>query len=107
MNLIAGVTEAAGSNIQWLCDQFFRTEQKELGEGIYKYMDEVISSIPAGSDHLICTPWMSGERCPVSSTTTFPSGVLTILNNSCFGRDSFVITHVLKGIFLTFIFTSI
>ncbi len=70
MNLIAGVTEAAGSNIQWLCDQFFRTEQKELGEGIYKYMDEVISSIPAGSDHLICTPWMSGERCPVSSTTT-------------------------------------
>ena len=70
MNLIAGVTEAAGSNIQWLCDQFFRTEQKELGEGIYKYMDQVISSIPAGSDHLICTPWMSGERCPVSSTTT-------------------------------------
>ena len=70
MNLIAGITEAAGSNIQWLCDQFFKTEQKELGDGIYKYMDQVISSIPAGSDGLICTPWMSGERCPVSSTTT-------------------------------------
>lgn len=70
MNLICGVTEAAGSNIQWLIEQFFRTEQKELGDGIYAYMDDVIKSIPAGSDHLICTPWMLGERCPVSSTTT-------------------------------------
>ena len=70
MNLIVGITEAAGSNIQWLCDQFFASEQKELGDGIYAYMDKVIESIPAGSDHLICTPWMLGERCPVSSTTT-------------------------------------
>ena len=70
MNLICGITEAAGSNIQWICDQFFSNEQKELGDGIYAYMDKVIESIPAGSDHLICTPWMLGERCPVSSTTT-------------------------------------
>ena len=70
MNLICGVTEAAGSNIQWLIEQFFRTEQKELGEGVYRYMDDIIRQIPAGSDHLICTPWMLGERCPVSSTTT-------------------------------------
>lgn len=70
MNLVVGITEAAGSNIQWLIDQFFRTEQKELGDGIYAYMDKVIESIPAGSNHLICTPWMLGERCPVSTTTT-------------------------------------
>jgi Sugar (pentulose and hexulose) kinases len=70
MNLIAGITEAAGSNIQWISDQFFSHEKKELGDGIYAYMDEVIRTIPAGSDHLICTPWMMGERCPVSSTTT-------------------------------------
>ena len=70
MNLIAGITEAAGSNIQWLCDQFFKTEQQEKGEGIYAYMDEVINTIAPGSDYLICTPWMMGERCPVSSTTT-------------------------------------
>lgn len=70
MNLIAGITEAAGSNIQWICDQFFKHEKEKLGEGIYAYMDEVIRAIPAGSDHLICTPWMMGERCPISSTTT-------------------------------------
>ena len=70
MNLIAGITEAAGSNIQWICDQFFKHEKAQLGEGIYEYMDSVINNVPAGSDHLICTPWMLGERCPVSSTTT-------------------------------------
>ena len=70
MNLICGITEAAGSNLQWLIEQFFRTEREQLGDGIYQHMDEVIRDIPAGSDHLICTPWMLGERCPVSSTTT-------------------------------------
>lgn len=70
MNLIVGITEAAGSNIQWLCDQFFRAEQEKLGEGIFAFMDKTVLSIPAGSDHLVCTPWMLGERCPVSTTTT-------------------------------------
>ena len=70
MNLIAGITESAGANIQWVCDQFFKEEKKALGDGVYKFMDDCIADIPAGSDHLVCTPWMLGERCPVSSTTT-------------------------------------
>lgn len=70
MNLIVGITEAAGSNIGWLVEQFFKGEQLKFGEGIYAYMDKVIEKIPPGSDHLICTPWMLGERCPISSTTT-------------------------------------
>lgn len=70
MNLIAGITESAGANIGWIKEQFFRREAQELGDKIYEYMDSVVDDIPAGSDHLICTPWMLGERCPVSSTTT-------------------------------------
>lgn len=70
MNLVVGITEAAGSNIQWLIDEFFMREREEYGEGIYAYMDKMIEKIPPGSEHLICTPWMLGERCPVSSTTT-------------------------------------
>lgn len=69
-NLVVGITEAAGSNIQWIMEQFFAKEREEYGEGIYAYMDKEIEKIPAGSDHLICTPWMLGERCPVSNTTT-------------------------------------
>ncbi len=70
MNLIAGITESAGANIQWLQEQFFSTEKEQYGDKIFEYMDQVIKKIPPGSDHLICTPWMLGERCPVSSTTT-------------------------------------
>ncbi|MBR0374765.1 MAG: FGGY-family carbohydrate kinase [Mogibacterium sp.] len=70
MNLIAGITESAGANIDWIKHQFFKHEMEEYGDGIYDYMDSVVESIPPGSDHLICTPWMLGERCPVSSTTT-------------------------------------
>jgi len=70
MNLIAGITESAGANIEWIRDQFFRHEKEKYGNGVFNYMDEVIATVPPGSDGLICTPWMLGERCPVSSTTT-------------------------------------
>jgi len=70
MNLVAGITESAGANIEWIRDQFFRHEKEELGGAVFNFMDEVIASVPPGSDGLICTPWMLGERCPVSSTTT-------------------------------------
>ncbi|MGI6211453.1 MAG: FGGY family carbohydrate kinase [Anaerovoracaceae bacterium] len=70
MNLIAGITESAGANIQWVRDQFFRQEKLEYGDKVYDYMDHIVEQIPPGSDHLICTPWMLGERCPVSSVET-------------------------------------
>ena len=69
-NLIVGITEAAGSNIQWIADQFFKREKEQYKDKIYDYMDKAVESIPPGSDYLICTPWMLGERCPVSTTTT-------------------------------------
>ena len=64
MNLIVGITEAAGSNIEWLMNQFFRKEKEQYGDDIFRYMDEQIAKIPAGSDNLICTPWMLGEKVP-------------------------------------------
>ncbi|MBQ9961346.1 MAG: FGGY-family carbohydrate kinase [Firmicutes bacterium] len=70
MNLIAGITESAGANIQWLQEQFFPREKEEYGSDIFSYMNEEIKKVPPGSDHLVCTPWMLGERCPVASTTT-------------------------------------
>lgn len=70
MNLIVGITEAAGSNIEWILNQFFDRERKEYGDKVYAYMSELIERIPSGSNGLICTPWMLGERCPVSTTTT-------------------------------------
>ena len=39
-------------------------------ENIYSILDEEAKKVPAGSNHLIITPWFLGERCPVSTTTT-------------------------------------
>lgn len=71
LNLMIGVTETAGNNVEWLIQQFYREELKALGKkGIYELLNKEASEIPAGSDHLIYTPWCLGERCPVSTTTT-------------------------------------
>lgn len=35
----------------------------------YKLMDEIAAKVPAGSNKLIFTPWLNGERSPIDSTT--------------------------------------
>lgn len=70
-NLVVGVTESAGANLEWLIERFYATEKKQLQEGsIYELMDKEASDVAPGSDRLIFTPWLLGERCPVSTTTT-------------------------------------
>lgn len=68
--LITGITEAAGSNIQWILEQFYTTEYKKYGDKVFSYMSQSVAEISPGCDYLICTPWMLGERSPVSTTTT-------------------------------------
>ena len=70
-NLVVGVTESAGANLEWLIERFYVTEKKQLKEGnIYDLMDQEANDVAPGSDRLIFTPWLLGERCPVSTTTT-------------------------------------
>ncbi len=71
MNLLVGITESAGANLEWLIERFYTCEKEDLNiQDIYRVMDEEASSVKAGSDHLIFTPWLLGERCPVATTTT-------------------------------------
>ncbi|HPE75791.1 MAG TPA: FGGY-family carbohydrate kinase [Draconibacterium sp.] len=70
-NLVIGITESAGNNLEWLINQFYKSELDAVGkENIYSILDEEAKKVPAGSNHLIITPWFLGERCPVSTTTT-------------------------------------
>lgn len=70
-SLVVGITESAGSNIDWIINKFYNTENSVLTKPeLYKLMDKEAESVPAGSDHLVFTPWLLGERCPVSTTTT-------------------------------------
>lgn len=70
MLLIAGITESAGANLEWMIEKFWGAELEKYGaDGIWDYIAEAVNAVPAGSDRLVITPWMLGERCPVSDTT--------------------------------------
>lgn len=70
-NIVVGVTESAGANLDWALHQLYDIPNDHpLPADLYKEMDDRIAAVPAGSDHLIFTPWVLGERCPVATTTT-------------------------------------
>jgi xylulokinase len=67
--LLFAEMETAGACLKWIADQFYRHEQADPNiPNVYALMDEDVERIPPGSDYLICTPWMYGERCPISDT---------------------------------------
>jgi xylulokinase len=70
-NLLVGITESAGSNLDWMIEKFYRMEKADPAvDNIFAFIDKETEGIPPGSDHLVFTPWLLGERCPVSTTTT-------------------------------------
>ena len=70
-NLVVGITESAGNNLEWFIQTFFSEERKHLpSSDLYKLLDAESAGTPPGADHLIFTPWLLGERCPVATTTT-------------------------------------
>lgn len=70
-NLLVGITESAGSNLDWLIEKFYRLEKENpVIKNIYEFINRETEGIPPGCDHLVFTPWLLGERCPVSTTTT-------------------------------------
>ncbi len=58
--------DIAGGALSFLVD-IFRDNSKPLDT--YKCLDEIAERVPAGSDKLIFTPWLNGERTPVDSTS--------------------------------------
>lgn len=70
-NLLVGITESAGSNLDWLIEKFYKMEKGDPAiKDIYAFLNKETEGIPPGCDHLVFTPWLLGERCPVSTTTT-------------------------------------
>ena len=70
-NLVVGITESAGINTQWLVNNFYANEAKEMEEQtFFSFLEDEIQTTKAGADYLIMTPWFLGERCPVGTTTT-------------------------------------
>jgi xylulokinase len=61
--------ESAGACLSFLGDNILYHKDELLREAkppdIYKIFDRIVETVPAGSDKVICTPWLYGERAPV------------------------------------------
>ncbi len=67
--LLANNHETAGVCLQWLRDNVVVQDDGLLdgaaAGGGYRAYDELAARVPAGSDGVVFTPWLAGERCPV------------------------------------------
>ena len=67
--LLTNEQESAGHCLQFLRDNlFFHQDELSIGEApenAYKLFDQIAERTPAGSEKLIFTPWLYGERAPV------------------------------------------
>jgi len=60
--LVIAESETVGACLKWAARELYGTE---ANEEVYARMDAEVARTEAGSDKLIFTPWMYGERCPV------------------------------------------
>ena len=63
----ASATNTAAYAMRWFRDNFCFEEiekSKSTGKNVYQLMEDIIQSIPAGSDGLFFHPYLLGERAP-------------------------------------------
>jgi len=66
--IIAGEMETGGGALMWFRDAFCQDEARQAaqaGVSTYEWLGRMAGSVEPGSDRLIFTPWLSGERAPV------------------------------------------
>lgn len=68
---IANEQETAGACLSFLRDNILYADdalaRPERVENVYPLFDRMVKTIPAGSEKLIFTPWLHGERTPVDN----------------------------------------
>ncbi|WP_373897587.1 FGGY-family carbohydrate kinase [Haloimpatiens sp. FM7315] len=90
--LVVGEMESAGACLKWVADQFYKNEQEDPNvKNVFELMDKSVLNIPPGSNYLICTPWIYGERCPIMDTSVRS----TFFNISAIHKRE----HMLKAIY--------
>lgn len=66
--LVANEQETAGVCLDFLADSVFVDGNGRDRPGRYRHFDELAASAPPGSDGVMFTPWLYGERTPVEDS---------------------------------------
>ncbi len=68
-HLLIALQATAGGNLTFLRDKVLYHKDELLQEGqapdVYKIMDRIAEKVPAGSNGVLYTPWIYGERAPI------------------------------------------
>ncbi|MDR3574527.1 MAG: FGGY-family carbohydrate kinase [Anaerolineaceae bacterium] len=90
----------AGGNLTFLRDKILYHKDELLREeqapDVYKILDRIAAKVPAGSNGLIYTPWIYGERSPIEDRTVRAAIINLSLENS---RED-IIRAFLEGVAL-------
>ena len=65
-NTLFGI-QTGGRAYDWLTQQFYSAERRELGDGVFDFVNREIAAVPPGSDGLIATHWLGGELPPLAA----------------------------------------
>ena len=71
--LLTALQATAGGNLTWLRDNVLYHEDELLAEeeqpDVFKIFDQIARRVPPGSNGVLYTPWIWGERAPVDDRT--------------------------------------
>lgn len=82
--LILSKQETLGGALEWMKTILFNEDLKSTGfsSNAFKKMDSIVEKAPAGSNNLIFTPWLMGERSPINDAHLRGQLFNISLNNS-------------------------
>ena len=90
--------QVAGAALQFLRDKILYHKDELLKEeevpDVYKIFDKIAEKVPAGSNNLIFTPWLYGERSPIEDLTIRGG----LYNHSLEMTREHIIRAILEGI---------
>lgn len=93
--IVVGEMESAGACIEWVAEEFYRHEKEDPNvKNIYDLMDKSVKDVPPGSDYLIFTPWICGERCPITDSDIRS----TFFNLSAVHKREYLLKAIYEGI---------
>jgi xylulokinase len=99
-HLLTALQATAGGNLTFLRDNILYHKDELLREAnvadVFKVMDQIAGRVPAGSNGVIYTPWIWGERAPVDERTLRAGLYNLSLNNT----RADIIRAVLEGVAL-------
>lgn len=95
---IANEQETAGACLNFLRDNILYHKDELLSEAqvpdVFKIFDRLAADIPAGSDKVIFTPWLYGERTPIEDRFVRAA----LVNQSLNTTRAHIIRAVLEGV---------